>query len=279
MFYRKTLLAAWVLLSFTALNAQAALTTNANGLTVYDSGNNTVWTQDANLLGTLEGVYQSTSYNTIVTAIINARGGVIHDTPNYFDGFFYNWDGDHGRPYSGTYTLTTADFSENGSVDWWAAQAYVHYLNTQNYGGSSQWALPSSGSNPEWGYNITSSQLGELYYNELNALAYPGTNGSDYGILHDGGFGASGNAGPFANAQNGIYWSGTELAYDPSSAWEFHVEFGFQGNCSCLKDFFGFDAWAVSPGQVSALPEPGVIWLVGIGMLGLVGLKRRGHAG
>ena len=46
----KTLLAAAMLLSFTAVNAHATLTLTDNGLGVYDSGIDATWTQDANLL-------------------------------------------------------------------------------------------------------------------------------------------------------------------------------------------------------------------------------------
>jgi hypothetical protein len=229
----KTLLAASLVFGLASFNAQATLTSETvNGQNlVYDSGNNTTWTQDANLLGTWEGAYQSTSYTNIVTAIINASGGVIHDTPNGYD--------------NGTYNLTAADFGSGGTVDWWAGQALVHYLNTQNYGGSSQWALPTQ-PDQNYGYNITNSQLGELYYNELNALAYPGTNGSSYGILHDGSYNTSGNAGPFANAQTYAYWSGTEYASNPNNAWNFNTNNGNQNNNNKNNQIY---AWAVSPGE------------------------------
>ncbi|WP_347987737.1 DUF1566 domain-containing protein [Methylomonas sp. AM2-LC] len=254
----KTLLAASLLFGLASFNAQATLTSETvNGQNlVYDSGNNTTWTQDANLLGTWEGAYQSTSYTNIVTAIINASGGVIHDTPNYYDGSLNNYDGANGRAYSGTYTLTTADFGSGGTVDWWAGQALVHYLDTQNYGGSNQWALPTS--NPVFGYD-NGSQLGELFYNELGGTA-----------------GSSIPSGPFSNVQAYVYWSGTEYAAYPGYAWYFYTVYGYQ-NLS-YKDF-QFYAWAVSPGQVNAVPVPGAVWLFGTGMLGLLGLKRRGHAG
>ena len=247
----KILLAASLVFGLASFNAQATLTSETvNGQNlVYDSGNNTTWTQDANLLGTWEGAYQSTSYTTIVTAIINASGGVIHDTPNAYDTVVN----------SGTYNLTTADFGSGGTVDWWAGQAFVHYLDTQNYGGSSQWALPTQ-PDQNYGYNITSSQLGELFYNELGGTA-----------------GSSIPSGPFSNVQAYAYWSGTEYAANPGYAWGFGTDHGIQNhNTSKNTQFY---AWAVSPGQVNAVPVPGAVWLFGTGMLGLLGLKRRGHAG
>ncbi len=239
----KMLLIAGLLLSLTGLNANATLTTTAGGLGIYDSGLNATWTQDANLLGTWEGAYQSTSYNNIVTAIINASGGVIHDTPNSFDP-------------TGTYTLTTNDFGSGGTVDWWAGQAFVHYLDTQHYGGSSQWALPSS--NAVYGYDNT-SQLGELFYNELG-----GTAGNS--IL----------SGPFSNAQSYGYWFGREYVSYPNLAWFFDGINGYQ--YSNLKNGQLY-AWAVSSGNIAAVPEPNIIWLFSAGWLGFLGLKQRGKIG
>ena len=217
----KILLAASLVFGLASFNAQATLTSETvNGQNlVYDSGNNTTWTQDANLLGTWEGAYQSTSYKNIVTAIINASGG---------------------------------------TVDWWAGQAWVHYLDTQNYGGSSQWALPTQ-PDQNYGFNITSSQLGELFYNELGGTAF-----------------SSIPSGPFSNVQAYVYWSGTEYSGYPNYAWSFYTGYGNQDVSSKSDQLY---AWAVSPGQVNAVPVPGAVWLFGTGLLGLLGLKRRGHAG
>ena len=251
----KTLLAASLVFGLASFNAQATLTSETvNGQNlVYDSGNNTTWTQDANLLGTWEGAYQSTSYTNIVTAIINASGGVIHDTPNYYD--------------NGTYNLTAADFGSGGTVNWWAGQALVHYLDTQNYGGSSQWALPTS--NAVFGYD-NGSQLGELYYNELHATAYPASN---FGILGTGTFSdTSGSVGPFINAHTSAYWPGTEYASYPSFAWVFGTSSGVQNHN--YKDVQSY-VWAVSPGQVNAVPVPGAIWLFTSALAGFIGFNRR----
>ena len=246
MLREKTLLAACLVLILTSINAQATLTSETvNGQNlVYDSGNYITWTQDANLLGSLEGAYQSTSYNNIVTAIINASGGVIHDTPNSFE--------------NGTYTLHAGDFGSGGKVDWWAGQAFVHYLDTINYGGSSLWVLPTQ-PDQNYGFNITNSQLGELFYNELG-----GTAGSPI------------PSGPFSNGQAYTYWSGTEYAAIPSGAWLFYSNNGYQDNHLKFTQVY---VWAVSPGQVNAVPIPGAVWLFGAGLLGLLGLKQRGQAG
>jgi hypothetical protein len=100
---------------------------------------------------------------------------------------------------------------------------------------------------------------GELFYNELGGTA-----------------GSSIPSGPFSNVQSYVYWSGTEYASSPGGAWYFGTDGGYQGSDDKYNQFY---AWAVSPGQVNAVPVPGAVWLFGTGMLGLLGLKRRGHAG
>jgi len=264
--YRTTKLAASVLLSLTALNAHATLKVTDNGLGVYDSGLNATWTQDANLLGTWEGAYQSTSYYNIVNAII-ANDPVIHDTPNEYDGSYRNYEGGRYLKYSGTYTLSANDFGSGGTVDWWAAQAYVSYLNSLNngvgYSGSNNWTLPTTVDNLSSQNFIpspSSSQLAELFYSELHgtgSLPIP--------------------SGPFSNLDSYAYWSGTEHgSFDPISAWIFNHSADYQTSIDKVNLF---SAWVVSSGQVSAIPVPGAVWLFGTGILGLLGLKRRGHAG
>ena len=152
--------------------------------------------------------------------------------------------------------LTTADFGRGGLMDWWAGQAFVHYLDTQNFGGSSQWALPTT--NVVNG-NYNGSQLGELFYNELG-----GTQDSSI------------PSGPFSNVQSSTYLSGTVYWSDPSYTWVFLTD---SGTPNIIGKGSKFYAWAVSPGQVSSVPVPYAVWLFGTGMLGLLGLKRRGHAG
>jgi|CXWL01.1.fsa_nt_gi hypothetical protein len=245
--HRKKLLAVGLLLGLTALNSEASLTAYTaagNQSVVYSSVSNLTWTGDANLLGTLEA-----SNPNLINTIISTIGSVT-DTPNLYD----------TPANSGSHTLSTADFGTGGYVSWFGAQAFTSYLNTINYAGSNQWALPSAGANPQAGSNQAGGQFGQLFYNELG-----GTAG-----------GAIPNTANFTNEQAYAYWLGTEAALSPIYAWNFTTTNGIQGFTNKVGLVF---AWAVSPGQVSAVPVPGAIWLFGTGLVGLLGLKQRRNIG
>ena len=158
------LLATGLLLSLTTLNAEAALTAYTaaaagNTPVVYSSVSDITWTADANLLGTM---IQTQGYNAVVNAII-AANPIINDTPNYWD----------TPSDSGYHNVTSADFdtTDLGRVNWFGVKAFTGYLNSINYAGSNQWALPSAGANPQWGHNQTDGQFGQLFYNELGGIA------------------------------------------------------------------------------------------------------------
>jgi hypothetical protein len=251
MHHKKILPAAIVLFSVTAVNAHASLSLTDNGLGVYDSGINATWTSDANLLGTLLGnLINTQGYNTIVNAII-AADPVIYDTNNGSD--------NNG---SGQYKLSASDFG-SGTADWWGAQAYVSYLNSLNngagYGGSNHWALPTtvdSSNSTSFPPSPSSSQLAELFYSELGGTASSSIPASSF----------------FTNEQSSVYWSGTEYASDPQFAWAFVTNNGLQ---SVSNKNFKFYTWAVSPGQVTAVPLPGAAWMFGVVMFGALFKKSK----
>jgi len=167
--------------------AQASLVARVGGM-VYDDVNNITWASDANLFQT-----QAASNPNLVSEIIAANGGVVHDTPNAYD--------------NGTYTLTTADFdTANGAMTWWGAQAWANNLSL---GGYTDWALPTTVPALS-GYNQTGSQMGDLFYNQLG-----GVQNTSISTTHNA------NYNLFSNVQSYVYWSSSEYAPDPNYAWDF----------------------------------------------------------
>ncbi|MBF5040403.1 DUF1566 domain-containing protein [Methylophilus sp. 13] len=272
---KSTLIAITLALNAFSLNAQAALTsyTNAGADLVYSSVSNVTWTKDANLLGSL---FASQGFNTVVNNII-AASPTITNTPNFFSP-------------TGSYRITASDFSSNGQTSWFGAMAYVNYLNSINYAGSNQWRLPTvtdtgtagcnySNNGTDCGYNSAtngtakSDELAELYYQELGSKAIYDANGDyqpDYGIQDPD--------NKFINDKSSVYWSGTEYAPDPVVAWGFGSSSGFQYRGG---KGYHFSAWAVSPGQIAAVPEPEnvALLLAGLGLMaGVVRRKQKSFA-
>ena len=237
---QKTLLALAFLTSASITGiAHASLIARDGGM-VYDDVNNITWAADANLFHT-----QALGNSNLVNEIILANGGVIHDTPNAYDP-------------SGTYTLTAADFNTNsGEMTWWGAQAWANNLSL---GGYSDWNLPTTAdaANPNnYGNNITTSQMGDLFYNQLGGVSFTSIN-----TTHNA------NYNLFTNVQSHVYWSSSEYAADPINAWNFYTYVGTQFNGVKSSQRYTF---AVRSGDVasSSVPVPATVWLFlsGIGLL------------
>jgi len=167
----------------------------------------------------------------------------------------------------------TSGYDTDGQMTWAAGNAWAAGLTVGGYTG---WRLPTtlqpdatcSGSftDPTYGvqsgaFSCTGSELGNLFYNGLGGVANQSittTHNANYDL--------------FTNIQSSVYWSCTEFAPDPGSAWLFVAGNGFQNFVG--KDII-FYAWAVRSGDVAAVPEPGVIGLFGVGALAWAGAKAR----
>ena len=144
--------------------------------------------------------------------------------------------------------------------------------------GTNVWRLPDTVDGPyvvgcdgttTAGYNITTSEMGHLYYTELGNKGYYATDGT----YPQDGWGLN-NTGDFNNLIASWYWSGTEYADNPDYAWLLNLFHGNQYNYYKPNRECGL---AVRSGQVSAapVPVPGTMLLFSTGLAGLAVLRRK----
>lgn len=248
-----------VALSLSALsfNVQAALTSyNNEGVDlVYSSISDVTWTKDANLLGswianaTGDTDANGNGINDIFDAII-AASPTITNTPNTLSP-------------TGIYTVTASDFYNDGNTTWFGAMAFVSYLNSINYAGSSQWALPTVVHTTFGFQTLTNgSEKGDEFIElsqELNGVNGIITNPTDFDNV----------------TTYSTYWSSTEVSAYPAGAYYYASSYG---TVAAYAKNFLLTPWAVSPGQIAAVPEPEslTMLLAGLGLLsGLLSRRKQ----
>jgi hypothetical protein len=179
----------------------------------------------------------------------------------------------------------TSGYDADGLMTWSQANAWAAQLDINGY---ANWRLPtvepingasfnysySTNGSSDVGYNITSpnSELAYMFYVNLGNPGYftpAGEVSSCYVGFPNATNTCLDSVGPFSNLQPGVYWSATEYAPYPSLAWFFFMYDGNQG--SGYGDYY---AWAVSPGDVAAVPEADT-WGMLLAGLTLVGAATR----
>jgi hypothetical protein len=190
----------------------------------------------------------------VLVFLVNAQAA-LYDRGG---GFIYDSDQDITWLQDANYAKTSG-LIDTGMMDWNSAMLWAANLE---YGGYNDWRLPSVGENPVIGYNATGSEMGYLYYTpEPNGL------GNLAGVDIS-------NKGPFINLEYGTYWTNTEYDLDPQNAWTFFFGYGAQSpDRKYLTN--NYYAWAVHDGDLALVPIPGAVWLLGSGLVGLLGLRKK----
>lgn len=188
-----------------------------------------------------------------------------------YEGSSYNLIYDADAPMG---SIVWLDYT-NGPSTWFGQINWASELNTAitsyniypaytvTWNGS--WRLPSAGANPQGGYDQTTSELGHLYYEELGLKNF-----EDRGFVPVSNDEL--NALNFGNLIASNYWYSTEDIDYPDKAWLFNTIYGGQGTYVKTAAFY---ALAVHNAQVSTVPIPGAIWLLGSGLLGFVAVRKR----
>ena len=154
-----------------------------------------------------------------------------------------------------------ANANGNGQMHWSDANAWATGLNVDGYTG---WRLPTADPPCGANFNCTGSELGHLYYTELGVTQKNKITSSTSPYLQ-----------LFTNVKDSVYWTSTGHAPPlTSTAWTFNTAVGFQDYIFQSNDGY---AWAVRSGDI-AVPEPGVMWLIGAGALAWAGTGARRKA-
>ena len=180
--------------------------------------------------------------------------------------------------YDLTYSINNPGETSWGNSLTWASGLSVTFNGTVY----NDWRLPTiiqnqtpptygySGSDT-YGYNITNSEMGHLFYTALGNKAYYATDGS----YPQPGWGLT-NTGDFQHLFADYYYTDATYAYNVWAAvyQSFRVGEQYAGAKLALGGT-GIYAIAVRDGDVASVPVPAAVYLLGSGLIGLVLVRRK----
>ena len=192
-------------------------------------------------------------------ALIDRGGGLIYHTE-----FDVTWlqDANYAK---------TSGYDADGLMTWDGANTWVSNLEYEDTVRNTIWddwrlptALNKDGSfPPTFGTIGVDNELGHLFYVELGNTYYPDTTPYYTGL--------------FNRLRLYDYWSSTRApgSYGPNyQDYFFDFELHYSYLSPYHRDGEGY-AFAVRTGDVGPIPIPSALWLLGSGLIGLAGFRRR----
>lgn len=181
-------------------------------------------------------------------------------------------------------SFLTMNLQQGYSVDWGTNPWRLAAVNEADaLADMTKW-----GTGAKSGYNLTSSEFGHLYYEELGNKGYYDVSGNLAGSPNYG----LNNTGDFDNLLSVSYWTATPYNGPKNASYSAHWEF----SAYIGRTLGGYDAYSADsglalrtgsvefqpppPGSPSPVPEPTTMLLFGTGLASLAGnriRKRRGN--
>lgn len=207
---------------------------------------------------------------------------------------------------AGTETFGVDSIDADGTMTWFTANDWIAAMNDASHLGFDDWRLPllapvngdeftadfiANDASIDFGYARTTtdgsdggwrdgdgnpvSEMGHMFYVNLGNLGFCEPNDeSPESCIAQTGWGLH-NTAEFSSIQVGRYWTSVDFVLDgvTTGAWDFRFDnAGLQSSSLKTSELL---VWAVRPGDVAAVPEPGFLTLLATGLLGLFGLKQR----
>jgi len=188
-------------------------------------------------------------------------------------------------------TFGVSGIEANGRMNWHTATDWIAAMNAENYLGFSDWRLPESGpvNGVDYDYNYSVDGSTDYAYNiSAPGSAYPNSTSNEMNYMwyvnlgNIGVYNVAGEYKPtgwglqntkdFENVMGWVYWSGTEYLPDTDKAFDLDFRYGAQSP-TASKLNANYHVWAVRDG--APVPEPTTMLLLGTGLIGLAGARRK----
>lgn len=154
------------------------------------------------------------------------------------------------------YVETSGYVVTKGELTWSEANTWIDGLVINGVDG---WRLPKV-------FQDGTSEMGTLWSDTLGNIPYFDSNGNP----DQTGWGLT-NTGPFSNFKVSDYWSDGNTP----NVLLANIFDTYHGAMWLAMTHDSNYTWAVHSGDVGAVPEPATMWLVGSGIIGLIGAARK----